>query len=341
MVDPSWLYRTPEQIQEVLQHHATRDKKTNRPLVYLSSDAHALRRYVDETWAAPWKMINGIRIWCEDADTGEIVHLGGEFTWGDCREVGARIRALLQTGVLPNGDEAWAIVNAQLVFVSDGSEWLIDHIVALLSDVEVILDPYHVIEWFTAFARLVFGVGSKESRAFHSAVQEVLFGKCSKVVKPASKRRGHTKTRRQRRPHAHDRRWLRRGRPRTITTEATTMALLDLLAKIEIDIEHHEAREALVNRLANNTLRIDYAPLLARGIQIGSGAMESIHRSGSQLRLKLPGARWLEETSQAVLRFRMLELSGRWDEFWGPKDLTTRIATAFDSDVKHPSAAAA
>ena len=84
--------------------------------------------------------------------------------WGDCREVGARVRALLQTGVLPNGDEVWAIVNAQLVFVSDGSEWLLDHIVSLLSDVEVVLDPYHVIDWFTVFARLVFGIGSNHPR---------------------------------------------------------------------------------------------------------------------------------------------------------------------------------
>ena len=119
------------------------------------------------------------------------------------------------------------------------------------------------------------------------------------------------------------------------------MALLDILAKLKIDAEHEEAREALVERLANNTLRIDYAPLLARGLQIGSGAMESMHRSGSQLRLKLPGARWLEETSQAVLRFRMLELSGRWDEFWCQKDLTTTIATAFAAVVEHRSAAAA
>ena len=127
-----------------------------------------------------------------------------------------------------------------------------------------------------------------------------------------------------------------------MTTEATTIALLDILAKVTIDAGHSDAREVLVNRLANNALRMDYAPLLARGIQVGSGAMESIHRSGSQLRLKLPGARWLEETSQAVLQFRMLDPSGRWDELWHQKDLVTRIATAFASArVEHSSLAAA
>lgn len=343
MVDWPWLYRTPDEIRQILQTRAVRDKTTGRPLVYLSSDAHALRRYVDETWAAQWKMVNGIRLWCEDAETGEIVHLGGEFLWGDCREVGARTRSLLEAGVLPNGDDAWAHVNAQLVFASDGTEWLIDHIVSLLPDAEIVLDPYHVIDWFAAFARLAFGVGAKQSRELNAAVQAALFGKRPKTTGAmVRKRRGHKKKRRQRRPHAHDRRWLRRGRPRTISTEATTTTLLDILAELEIDPEHEDAREALVERLAKNTLRIDYAPLLARGLQIGSGAMESMHRSGSQLRLKLPGARWLEETSQAVLRFRMLELSGRWNEFWRQKDLTTSIATAFaTAAVEHQHAEAA
>ena len=345
MVDSSWLYRTPEQVRQVLRDRATRDKTTGRPLLYLSSDAHALRRYVDDTWAAQWKMVNGIRVWCEDAETGEVVHLGGEFLWGDCREVGARIRALLEEGVLPNGDGAWSGVDAQVVFVSDGAEWLIDHIVSLLPHAEIILDPYHVIDWFSAFARLVFGVGSKDGRELNAAVQAALFGKRAKVANTAGgagrKRRGHKKKRRQRRPHAHDRRWLRRGRPRTVTSEATAMALLDILAKMKIAAEHVDAREALVERLAKNTLRIDYAPLLARGMQIGSGAMESMHRSGSQQRLKLPGARWLEETSQAVLQFRMLELGGRWEEFWSRQDLTMRIVAAFGSPTVERSSAAA
>ena len=73
-----------------LQERATQDKDTGRPLLYVSSDAHALRRYVGDTWELPWKMVNGIRVWCEDAKTGQVVHLGGEFTWGNCREVGRR-----------------------------------------------------------------------------------------------------------------------------------------------------------------------------------------------------------------------------------------------------------
>jgi hypothetical protein len=45
MVDPSWLYRSPEQIRTTLRERATRDAENGRPLIYFSTDAHALRRW--------------------------------------------------------------------------------------------------------------------------------------------------------------------------------------------------------------------------------------------------------------------------------------------------------
>lgn len=335
MVEPSWLYQTPEKIREILATKATRDKTTGRPLLYVSSDAHALRRYVDATWTTQWKMTNGIRIWCEAAATGEIIHLGGEFTWGDCRVVAERFKALSEAGILPNGDALWKQINPQSVFVSDGSEWLIDRLVPLLADAVVILDPYHLIEWFGEFSKVVFGSGTQDARDFHGTLRVILFGKKPKEEPGTVRtRRGRKKRRGQRRPHAHDRRWLRRGRPRTVSSDATTRALLDFLATVVVELEEHiTALEKLVTRLADNATRTDYATHLARGMQIGSGPMESMHRSGSQVRLKLPGARWLEETSQAVLTFRMLELSGRWSEFWSQSDITRRIDSALRKGV--------
>ena len=86
IVDPDWLYRPPEEIREILRTRAMRDFKTDKPVVYLSTDAHALRQLTDETWTPHWKMANGIRVWCIDRRTGAVVHLGGEYTWGDCHE---------------------------------------------------------------------------------------------------------------------------------------------------------------------------------------------------------------------------------------------------------------
>jgi hypothetical protein len=104
------MYRTPEQIRQVLEERATRDRETGLPLLYCSSDAHALRRFVDDTWAAKWKMTNGIRFWCEDKETGQVIHLGGEFTWGDCfAGQAARIHSAI--GALPDLREQLLRVN--------------------------------------------------------------------------------------------------------------------------------------------------------------------------------------------------------------------------------------
>lgn len=91
IVDPDWLYRPPEEIREILRTRAMRDFKTDKPVVYLSTDAHALRQLTDETWTPHWKMANGIRVWCIDRRTGAVVHLGGEYTWGDCHERVAQV----------------------------------------------------------------------------------------------------------------------------------------------------------------------------------------------------------------------------------------------------------
>ena len=64
-----------------------------------------------------------------------------------------------------------------------------------------------------------------------------------------------------------------------------------------------------------------YKAYLARGFQIGSGAMESLHRTGCQLRTKIPGAKWLAETAQAIFDLRMLHLVGNWEAFWNQPDL--------------------
>ena len=89
--------------------------------------------------------------------------------------------------------------------------------------------------------------------------------------------------------------------------------------------------------LEHDADRMDYGWYRRRGFQIGSGAMESLHRTGSQARLKLPGARWLPETSQAIFNLRMMALVRRWDEFWQRPDITQQLATAFCAQAKQPS----
>jgi hypothetical protein len=340
LVDPKWLYRRPEDIRRTLRERATRDKKTNRPIIYASTDGHALRRYIDDTWAWGWMVVNGIRLWCEDARTGAIIHLGGEFTWGDCRAVAARFRELIEAGILPNDTPVWKELNAQLVFVSDGAEWIPDHVLPLLPDAFVILDPFHVVGWVAALGAKLFGAGTNESKEFHSSAWEAVFGEPRPRRSGANqKRKGHKKRPRgERRTHSHDRYRALVSRLRHRSPDATLKALIDLLGAVADACDQPEPREEIEKiaaRITNNALRMQYSLYLNRGFQVGSGAMESLHRSASQPRLKRSG-RWLQETSQAVLQFRMLELSERWDEFWSQRDLAPQLAGVFTPNTEHP-----
>jgi hypothetical protein len=53
-----------------------------------------------------------------------------------------------------------------------------------------------------------------------------------------------------------------------------------------------QEKENLLNYIENNKFRMNYSEYIKRGLQIGSGAMESAHRTLVQKRCKLSGQRW-------------------------------------------------
>lgn len=108
--------------------------------------------------------------------------------------------------------------------------------------------------------------------------------------------------------------------------------LLATLYEESVPKKYAEDFDTMLNYFENNAERMDYDQYRQRGFQIGSGAMESLHRTASQLRLKIPGARWLESTSQAIFNLRMMQIAGRWSEFWNQPDLTELLVHAFEQD---------
>ncbi len=60
-----------------------------------------------------------------------------------------------------------------------------------------------------------------------------------------------------------------------------------------------------------NAARMDYPTVAARGLPIGSGAVESSARHVIQQRMKRPGQRWSEHGGQAMLALRARLASGR------------------------------
>lgn len=61
---------------------------------------------------------------------------------------------------------------------------------------------------------------------------------------------------------------------------------------------------------------LDYAGAIERGLPIGSGEIESGHRSVVQARLKLSGAWWRAENAEKMLALRVTRANGEWRSYW-------------------------
>lgn len=324
VIDAMWQYRRVQHIREALRDRATRDKDSGRPIVYASTDAHALRRYVGETWETSWKMANGVRLWCEDKDSGHVIHLGGEYTWGDCVEVEALFLGLQRSGVLPASGDYGDGVHAQIVIVTDGSSWIKDRIVPLFPGAIAILDAWHLMERLAKEAHALFGQGTKDAREWYDEAVTAIFGLRPErtKTKKGEKRRGRPKRQpgaprptRPTAPPGHD------------SAEALATLVFDTWPSRE-DQARVDGYDTFLDFFTENMDRMAYANLRERGFRIGSGAMESLHRIASQARLKLPGARWLEQSSKSLFGLRMLGLVDRWAEFWDQLDLPARLAAS-------------
>lgn len=61
---------------------------------------------------------------------------------------------------------------------------------------------------------------------------------------------------------------------------------------------------------------LDYAGAIARGLPLGSGEIESGHRSVVQARLKLSGAWWKVENAEKMLALRVTRANSEWRSYW-------------------------
>jgi hypothetical protein len=79
-----------------------------------------------------------------------------------------------------------------------------------------------------------------------------------------------------------------------------------------------EAVAAVVDYLEGHAHRMEYPEYLARGWNIGSGAVESGCKTVVGQRLKLAGMRWGEDGANALCHLRALYRSekGQWEDFW-------------------------
>ncbi|MDQ3258854.1 MAG: ISKra4 family transposase [Acidobacteriota bacterium] len=68
--------------------------------------------------------------------------------------------------------------------------------------------------------------------------------------------------------------------------------------------------------LRNHLSQLDYAGAIAAGLPIGSGEIESSHRTIIQSRLKISGAWWKVENAGKMLALRVTRANQEWKSYW-------------------------
>jgi hypothetical protein len=63
----------------------------------------------------------------------------------------------------------------------------------------------------------------------------------------------------------------------------------------------------------------NYDSFKEKGYPIGSGEIESAHKSVPQKRLKIPGASWHPDSIDPMLALRILRADDWWDDFWNQR----------------------
>jgi hypothetical protein len=71
------------------------------------------------------------------------------------------------------------------------------------------------------------------------------------------------------------------------------------------------ARNKLLNYLENNAYRMHYDQYRAQGLMIGSGPIESAHRTLLQVRMKRSGQRWSDQGCDSMIKLRVALLSNK------------------------------
>jgi len=79
---------------------------------------------------------------------------------------------------------------------------------------------------------------------------------------------------------------------------------------------NHDGIQSCINYIGNRPGQFEYQKAIKLGLPIGSGKVESSHRSVMQKRLKKPGAWWLRVNAEKIADLRTLRVNGGWNLLW-------------------------
>jgi hypothetical protein len=92
----------------------------------------------------------------------------------------------------------------------------------------------------------------------------------------------------------------------------------DVLRELEEenDKNPNERLKRLIGYIKRFNDALDYDNFKSMGYPIGSGEIESAHKSIPQKRLKIPGASWKADSIDPMLALRILRADDWWEDFW-------------------------
>lgn len=88
------------------------------------------------------------------------------------------------------------------------------------------------------------------------------------------------------------------------------------LRKRQEEYPEHEGIESCLRYITNRPGQFEYAKIRAKELPVGSGKVESTHRSLMQKRLKKPGTWWLKSNADKMADLRTLRGNGKWGLLW-------------------------
>lgn len=109
--------------------------------------------------------------------------------------------------------------------------------------------------------------------------------------------------------------WLHRQQGRLLENKVAAV-LRALAAHFEPEATPETPVRAAHRYLESRRALLDYAGARARGLNIGSGEIESGHRHVIQQRLKLAGSWWKEPNAEKMLGLRVARANHLWPRYW-------------------------
>ena len=95
--------------------------------------------------------------------------------------------------------------------------------------------------------------------------------------------------------------------------------ILEELKQRQKEHMNHEGLRKCIQYIENRPGQFKYKEARLKELPIGSGKVESTHRSLMQKRLKKPGSWWLRENAAKMADLRTLRANGGWELLWEQK----------------------